>query len=32
MWLTLMHMAFVFSAVFLGILDRIVMGWGSKAP
>jgi hypothetical protein len=23
-----MHMAFVFSAVFLGVLDRIVMGWG----
>jgi uncharacterized protein (TIGR00645 family) len=30
MWLTIMHMAFVFSAVFLGVLDRIVMGWGSK--
>jgi uncharacterized protein (TIGR00645 family) len=28
MWLTIMHMAFVFSAVFLGVLDRIVMGWG----
>jgi uncharacterized protein (TIGR00645 family) len=31
MWLTIMHMAFVFSAVFLGVLDRIVMGWGSKS-
>jgi uncharacterized protein (TIGR00645 family) len=28
MLLTIMHMAFVFSAVFLGVLDRIVMGWG----
>jgi uncharacterized protein (TIGR00645 family) len=26
-WLTIMHMAFVFSAVFLGVLDRVVMGW-----
>jgi uncharacterized protein (TIGR00645 family) len=24
MWLTIMHMAFVFSAVFLGLLDRIM--------
>jgi uncharacterized protein (TIGR00645 family) len=31
MWLTIMHMAFVFSAVFLGVLDRIVTGWGNKA-
>jgi len=33
MWLTLMHMAFVFSALFLGLLDRI-QGYGkvSKGP
>jgi uncharacterized protein (TIGR00645 family) len=27
MWVTIMHMVFVFSALFLGVLDRIVMGW-----
>ncbi|HEX2429367.1 MAG TPA: TIGR00645 family protein [Aestuariivirgaceae bacterium] len=26
MWLTIMHMVFVFSAVFLGLLDRIMTG------
>jgi uncharacterized protein (TIGR00645 family) len=26
MWLTIMHMVFVFSAVFLGLLDRIMSG------
>jgi uncharacterized protein (TIGR00645 family) len=26
MWVTIMHMAFVFSALLLGVLDRIVMG------
>ena len=26
MWLTIMHMVFVFSAVFLGVLDRIMTG------
>jgi uncharacterized protein (TIGR00645 family) len=26
MWLTIMHMVFVFSAVFLGVLDRIMSG------
>lgn len=29
MWVTIMHMAFVFSALFLGVLDRIVMGWAA---
>ena len=31
MWVTIMHMAFVFSALLLGVLDRIVMGWKIKA-
>jgi uncharacterized protein (TIGR00645 family) len=36
-WLTIMHMVFVFSALFLGVLDRIVMSWkaggaGSDRP
>jgi uncharacterized protein (TIGR00645 family) len=31
-WLTIMHMAFVFSAVFLGILDRVVMGYKVSGP
>jgi uncharacterized protein (TIGR00645 family) len=31
-WLTIMHMAFVFSAVFLGILDRVVMGYKTTGP
>lgn len=30
MWVTIMHMAFVFSALFLGVLDRIVMGWAVR--
>ena len=29
MWLTIMHMAFVFSALFLALIDR-VMAWGKK--
>ncbi len=29
MWLTIMHMAFVFSALFLALIDRI-MAWGKK--
>jgi uncharacterized protein (TIGR00645 family) len=31
-WLTIMHMAFVFSAVFLGVLDRVVMGYKATSP
>ncbi|MDP9137038.1 MAG: YqhA family protein, partial [Pseudomonadota bacterium] len=27
MWVTIMHMAFVFSALFLGVLDRIIVVW-----
>ena len=30
-WLTVMHMAFVFSALFLALIDR-VMAYGKKAP
>jgi uncharacterized protein (TIGR00645 family) len=29
MWVTIMHMAFVFSALFLGVLDRISLLWPS---
>ena len=29
MWLTIMHMAFVFSALFLALIDR-VMAYGKK--
>jgi uncharacterized protein (TIGR00645 family) len=29
MWLTIMHMTFVFSALFLALIDR-VMAWGKK--
>lgn len=33
MWLTIMHMAFVFSALFLGLLDRIQgLGKAKKGP
>jgi len=31
MWLTIMHMAFVFSALFLALIDR-VMAYGKKTP
>jgi uncharacterized protein (TIGR00645 family) len=31
MWLTIMHMAFVFSALFLALIDR-VMAYGKKEP
>lgn len=31
MWLTIMHMAFVFSALFLALIDR-VMAYGKKPP
>ena len=34
MWVTIMHMAFVFSALFLGVLDRISILWpaAKKSP